>query len=471
MNVVTPTFRNSQPRADDSSFDDAAEEGTFMTIEEAERTRQPVPATGWAALRPMLLRLHFYAGVLVGPFLLVAALTGLLYVFTPQLEQQLYDHELHVPASSQSQPLAEQVRVATEALPGEEPQAVRPAPSPTDTTRVIFNDAEDRASYFRTVFVDPHTAEVRGVLETYGSGQALPLRTFFDQLHRNLNLGDPGRVYSELAASWLWVVVLGGVVLWVTRRRSRLAAMFKPRLRGSKRQRVLSWHGSLGLCIALGLLFLSATGLTWSTYAGANIGELRSALSWETPSVPTDLPQPADGDVGVDRVLATATAHGLSGNVEITPPDDGGAYRVQEIGRSWPTQQDAIAVHPGTGEVTASLPFADQPLVAKLSRWGIDAHMGMLFGWVNQVLLTAVAVALICMIVWGYRMWWLRRPTRGFGKAPERGAWQRVPKRILIPIGIAALGIAYALPIFGISLLAFLVVDSALGALSRRQVA
>ncbi|GAA2355230.1 PepSY-associated TM helix domain-containing protein [Saccharopolyspora halophila] len=442
-----------------------------MTIEEAERTRQPGPATGWAALRPMLLRLHFYAGVLVGPFLLVAALTGLLYVFTPQLEQHFYAHELHVPASSQSQPLAEQVRVATSALPAEELEAVRPAPSPTDTTQVIFEDPENRASYFRTVFVDPHTAEVRGVLETYGSGQALPLRTFFDQLHRNLNLGDPGRVYSELAASWLWVVVLGGLVLWVTRRRSRIAAMFKPQVRGSRRRRVLSWHGSVGLWIALGLLFLSATGLTWSTYAGANIGELRSALAWETPSVSTDLPRPAAGDVGMDRVLAAADAHGLSGPVEITPPGDGSAYRVQEIGRSWPTQQDAVAVHPGSGEITASLPFADQPLVAKLSRWGIDAHMGLLFGWVNQLVLVVMAVALICMIVWGYRMWWLRRPTRGFGKSPERGAWRRVPNRILVPIGIAALGIAYALPVFGVSLLIFLVVDSALGAISRRRAA
>ena len=30
----------------------------------------------WAVLRPLVLRLHFYAGLFVGPFLLVAALTG-----------------------------------------------------------------------------------------------------------------------------------------------------------------------------------------------------------------------------------------------------------------------------------------------------------------------------------------------------------------------------------------------------------
>lgn len=44
--------------------------------------RPPAPArsgSGWTTLRPLILRLHFYAGVVVAPFLLVAAFTGLLY--------------------------------------------------------------------------------------------------------------------------------------------------------------------------------------------------------------------------------------------------------------------------------------------------------------------------------------------------------------------------------------------------------
>jgi uncharacterized iron-regulated membrane protein len=57
------------------------------------------PASGWAAIRPLLLRLHFYAGVFVGPFLLIAALTGIAYIHMPQLEQALHAQELHVPAA------------------------------------------------------------------------------------------------------------------------------------------------------------------------------------------------------------------------------------------------------------------------------------------------------------------------------------------------------------------------------------
>ncbi|MEU6133184.1 PepSY domain-containing protein, partial [Saccharopolyspora sp. NPDC047091] len=81
-------------------------------------------------------------------------------------------------------------------------------------------------------------------------------------------------------------------------------------------------------------------------------------------------------------------------------------------------------------------------------------------------------LGLLSMIFWGYRMWWLRRPTRGggrVGRVPERGAWRRVPGRIMAPIIVVAAFVAYALPLLGASLLLFLVVDMVLGARARRS--
>lgn len=47
------------------------------------------PRAAWGNL---LRRLHFYVGLFVGPFIFFAALTGTLYVATPQLENALYRH-------------------------------------------------------------------------------------------------------------------------------------------------------------------------------------------------------------------------------------------------------------------------------------------------------------------------------------------------------------------------------------------
>ena len=49
-------------------------------------------------------------------------------------------------------------------------------------------------------------------------------RMWCDDLHRNLHLGDAGRWYSEVAASWLWVLALSGLIIWITRKvRTRCA--------------------------------------------------------------------------------------------------------------------------------------------------------------------------------------------------------------------------------------------------------
>jgi uncharacterized iron-regulated membrane protein len=172
-------------------------------------------------------------------------------------------------------------------------------------------------------------------------------------------------------------------------------------------------------------------------------------------------------------VLAAARAHGLGDPVQITPASKPGrAWVVAQTQRSWPEKQDSVAVDPATGTVVDQLRFADWPLAAKLARWGIDAHMGLLFGLVSQVALAGLALGLICMIIWGYRMWWLRRPTRFDGPAgpagPAGGARAAGPPGgarrpgfgAVALVGALAIGVGVFLPVFGASLLVFLLVDA-----------
>ncbi|MGH4023889.1 MAG: PepSY-associated TM helix domain-containing protein [Pseudonocardiaceae bacterium] len=423
-----------------------------------------------AGLRPLLLRLHFYAGLLVGPVVLVAAFTGLLYTVSPQIEQAVHGRELTVPAGAERIPLAEQVSIAQAALPAGTLTEVRPAAVPDATTRVTFDTPGVREDYQRTVFVDPYTGGVRGTLDTFG--EWLPARAWLDELHRTLLLGNVGRVYSELAASWLWVLALSGLVIWTVRRRrsSRLRRTLLPEVRSSGRRRLRSWHGAVGIWAFGGLLLLSATGLTWSQFAGENVGALRAALNWSTPAVSSTLPAAAgtgaaaagtgaaDGATA-QRMLEVARGSGLDGPVEIRPPGDGGgAWAVQQAQRQWPSKQDAVAIDPSTGRIVDRIDFADWPLAAKLTRWGIDTHMGLLFGVVNQVLLAALALGIICLVCWGYRMWWLRRPTRGWAGPP--GSAMRPGPRAVLAVAVAALVLGVFLPVLGASLLAFLLVDS-----------
>ncbi|OKJ73075.1 PepSY-associated TM helix domain-containing protein [Streptomyces sp. CB02460] len=458
------------------------------TTEEAAATEDfatPTARSGggmWSGLRPLLLRLHFYAGVLIGPFLLVAAVTGLLYTATPQIESVVYHHELKVTPHGEPKPLAAQVDSARDAIPGGQLVSVTKGAGDDDTTRVTFDVKGLPEGYTQTAFVDPYTAEVRGSLRTFG--EWLPVRAWFDSLHRTLHLGEFGRNYSEIAASWLWVEVLGGLALWLgaPRGRETMRRLFVPRRGAQGRKRTLSWHGAVGLWVSAGFLALSATGLTWSAHAGVNIGRIQDALGGATPSVSSTLggaasKQPAPGTsatrTDLDEAVRIARAEGLRGKLVISPPADSrSGYVVKENTRHWPEQQDSVAIDPATGKVTDKVVFDDFPVLAKLTRWGIDAHMGLLFGLANQIALAVIALALIGMLFWGYRMWWLRRPTRGggtrLGRPPVRGAWRRVPGRVMAPLVVVTAVLAYYLPLFGLPLVCFLLAELAIAHLRRR---
>ena len=446
------------------------------TVDPERERRRPSP------FGALLLRLHFYAGVLVAPFLVVAAVTGLLYTVTPQLDAVLYRDQLTVAEGAAARPLAEQIASARAAHPAGDLTAVQPGAG-TETTKVVFALPE-LGEKQHTVYVDPYTGAVRGTLTTwFGS---TPAATWLDDLHRNLHLGDAGRHYSELAASWLWVLALGGLVLWWRRRRS-LRAMLAPDLaarRGVRRTR--GWHAATGAWIAVGLLVLSATGLTWSRYAGGNFSAALDAMDARQPELATGVAgtsaaghhtgaaaaAPVD-PAAADTVLRVARDQGMTGPVELgLPGDAGSAWTVTGVDNTWPVGLDRLAVDPAAQTVVARSDFADWPLPAQLSKLGVQAHMGELFGPVNQVLLAALAVGLLCVIVWGYRMWWQRRPTRTdrrapAGAAPARGAWLGLPAWA-IAVGVPVVfAVGWALPLLGVPLAAFLVADFVTGAVRR----
>lgn len=186
---------------------------------------QSAPDATWSSLRPVLMRLHFFAGLLVAPFILVAAFTGLLYTATPQIEQLVYKDQLKVEAAATSISLSDQVAAARSTHPDGDVLEVNPSEASNRSTRVVFSDATVPDDYAMSVFVDPHSGEVLGQVKSFG--QWLGVRAWVDELHRNLHLGSIGRHYSEMAASWLWVILLSGTVLWINkRRRQRKSSLF-----------------------------------------------------------------------------------------------------------------------------------------------------------------------------------------------------------------------------------------------------
>ncbi|WLI76925.1 PepSY-associated TM helix domain-containing protein [Kosakonia sp. H02] len=430
------------------------------------------PRAAWLNL---LRRLHFYIGLFVGPFIFIAALSGTLYVATPQLENWLYQDALYGVESGEHQPLAKQIAVAEQVTGGHlRLHAVRPGLSGNNTTRVMFSDPQLGVSENRAIFIDPVTLHVTGDMTVYGTSGILPLRQWIDYFHRSLLLGDIGRNYSELAASWMWIAALGGIALWFfTRPKRRITN----RIQNHRRL-----HVTLGWILLAGMVLFSATGLTWSQWAGGNVDKMRAAFGWMTPQVNTQLhgaaeavdphaehhmqhegmnmPDMTPDLTQFDAVLRRAQEAGITASkVEIRPPRSmDTAWTVTEVDRGWPTRVDAVAINGSTLAVVDRTRFADFPLMAKLTRWGVDFHMGILFGVVNQVVLIAFGCALCVMIVVGYRLWWIRRPAMANDTLLH--CWSGLGIAARVWVAMVALLLGLAMPVMGGSLLLFLLIDA-----------
>ena len=217
-----------------------------------------------------------------------------------------------------------------------------------------------------------------------------------------------------------------------------------------------------------------------TVFVGGGTPSLRTTLDGDAPvggehshhggaaAAPTGAANPAT----FDAVLAIAQRINVTtGQVEITPPAaPGKAWVVQEIQRSFPTEVDAVAIDGSTMQVTDRVDFADFPLLAKLSRWGIDIHMGSMFGLANQLVLFVLALGIASLVVLGYAMWWRRRPTRGFAAAPARGVLRGAPWWGIVLVFLGAIGLGLLLPFVGYTLAGFVVLDVVLGLAQRRSV-
>ncbi|HVW43968.1 MAG TPA: PepSY domain-containing protein [Amycolatopsis sp.] len=417
-------------------------------------------------------RVHFLAGIVVAPFLTVLCLTGLVYVFSPQVHDSLYRSALHVSRIGTAQrPLSQQVQAALTAHPEAVLKSVITAPAPDRTTRVVLS--VPGATTDRTVFVDPYTGYLDGELSTVEN--RLPANTWLRQLHSNLQLGEPGRLYAELAASWLPLIVLGGLALWLarTRRKRRLREVLLPVTEGKKGwQRLRAVHGAAGLWLTAGLLVAAVTGLAMSQFAGGRADSALDPIHLRAPVLAAKpVPVPAGvAPIGIDQVVAVAKSAGLSRELSVVAPAGPGApFTVTEITEGLPIHRAAVAIDPYTAAVTERLGWGDYSLAAKLSALGTEFHTGSLFGLANQILLAVIALATLVLLALGYRMWWIHNPYRGRWATLPRPLWRQLshPAGIVVLLAVAAL--AWVLPVFGASLLVFLAVDALIGRLKTRR--
>ncbi len=447
-----------------------------------ERTgTAPAMAPSLPMLYRAIWRWHFYAGLVVVPFLLVFAVTGLIMVYGNSVETFL-GKKYPVAAGGERLRIVDQAAAAQAAIPG-------------GTTRLFVHPAEDsRASVFlvaadgkdHVVSLDPHDGKVLGTI--------VKDDTWFywaDHIHGTLLLGDFGDRLQEIAAGLGIVLVLTGLYLWWPRNSRDWLQALVPNLAVRGRPLWRRLHMTLGFYFSIVLLFFLVSGMAWTGIWGSRIVQAWSTLPAEkfdnvplsdathaamnhgamkeVPWALEQTPMPKSGSqagrqgipmgmVDLDTVAAYAKAIGFDGQFRINPP--GGADGVYTISADSmdgdthdPMGDRTVHIDRYSGKVLADIRFADYSLGGKAMAAGIALHQGNLGFW-NTILNTVYCLFVVFMCVSGLVMWWKRRPAGALG-APRYPSDYRIPRMVL---GIAV-AVSVVFPLTGLAIVAFAVID------------
>lgn len=422
-------------------------------------------------------RWHFYAGVLVMPFLMLLTLTGGLYLFKDEIDHAVYRSMIEVPASSQQADPDQWLAAATRAGEGRAANILVPARA--DQAVRVRVDQPDGAQ--RTVFVDPHTAAVTGVTAYGGVTETIK------KLHSLSLFGGPIgtalNILVEIVAGWAVILCATGLFLWWPRRRT--GAVLRPRETDAGRRPF--WrdvHALTGFYVGGVIIFLAVTGMPWSAVWGDRfMGVMRdtglgrppapAAASPWSHAKPHDapagvgwtlenavLPAHAHGVASLSRVLETAREQGLPRPFTVSIPRS--SDLAWTVSRQTRKAEDArsLYVDGATGAVKADLRWSQFGVMARGFEWGISVHQGTQYGWINRIVMLIGCIAVWLLAISGLIMWWKRRPpslSRRLAGAPLAPPGPRA--RIAVLCIVIPLSILY--PLTGLSLVAALLLDRA----------
>jgi uncharacterized iron-regulated membrane protein len=463
------------------------------------------PQTLIARRRSLFLRIHFWAALIASPFAIVATLTGLLYVFTPQVEAVLHGHLDRVVPAGRPQPLDALVQAARAAAPSEQHVKNVVVPGDADgSVQVVFAPprhsatmaqvghaghgaaasadahaghaghaghvamdklpapivnvtttatAGDRIPRGTVVYVDPYTGKVLGSL-----AEMERFSTWSKRLHSSLLQGDSWRWMIELSASWMMILLLTGIWLWWPR--GQAAALPDATARG--RSAWKQWHGFLGVLLAFMSLAILATGLTWSRHAGDQIRTFRDAIGQAPPTPPKGLQSdggPGQAPLTWEAVLQAAREQAPGITLQMTPPrKERGVWRINSSEQTDPVKKTNLVLDAYSGRTLYQAGWEQQTVFSKGTAVGIPFHRGE-FGVWNQVLLFLFGASVLFSLVSGWVMF-VRRRRQGSATLPRLlpGAWRSAPRGAWVAGAILLL----AMPLFAVSAAVVVLVEAAL---------
>ncbi len=425
----------------------------------------------------LVWRWHFYAGLMVIPFLLILSVTGAIYLFKPQWNDWYYQNLVFV-ESETSQSLStgyeQQLNRVQQSHPGGRIIKFLPPSDSSRSSQFIVITKDDRVL---GVYVNPFNGEILGTRDKEDNLQAI-----VSDIHGRLMIGTTGDRLVELAACWALILIISGLYLWWPRGKISLRGILIPRLGKGRRIFWRDLHAVPAFYASLVVIFLILSGLPWSGFWGnqfANVMNqfpdgmrknvpvsvqlsetlntpVNQTIPWplEKAPLPVSNAVKTDNPITLDDIVTIAEQSNVVKGYGISMPRGAKGVFTVSVTPADPANETTLHIDQYSGEVLADIRWHDYGWVPKAVEMGVSIHTGRYFGWANQLLMLFACIVLVLTSVTGAVMWWQRKPDGKLG-APRLLPDPRVMKRLVIILAVFGL----LFPLAGLSLLVVMALD------------
>ncbi|MGO4569625.1 PepSY-associated TM helix domain-containing protein [Rhizobium sp. 2YAF20] len=420
-------------------------------------------------------RWHFFAGLLVIPFLLNLACTGSLYLFKNEINSTFFAYRNSVTPQGDPLPPSRIIDAAESRFPSMSAVSITEGRNLTSSSKVLLSGANGKL----LVFVDPYSGKVL---------DAVPPSQEFNQVVRKIHSLDYFGTFTnriiEAVGGFAMVLVVTGIYLWWPRGQTGGVVS----IRGTPSRRVF-WrdlHAVTGAFAGMFIFFLALTGMPWSNYWGSHVNayltksglgtpaelwdevptstkvtqDVVSKSGWTMQTAPVPSSTMSTGSaipavaIGVDKAADIAGSLGIAPGFELDlPGSDTGVYTAAIFPEDLANER-TIHIDQYSGKPLVDISYRQYPFLGRAIEWGINVHMGQEWGLFNQLLMLATCLCIILACVTAVAMWWKRRPSGRMGVPPMPPS-----KNVYLGLWIIAGVFGLVFPMSGIAIAAMIALD------------
>ncbi|MEH2079176.1 MAG: PepSY-associated TM helix domain-containing protein [Nostoc sp.] len=370
-------------------------------------------------IRDWTFYIHRYLGLIVALLSIIIGLTGSLLVFEREIDQFLVSQQFgQVIPQGQRLPVesvVETVKTAYASQPELKLSSIITLPDAHLPYVVRLEAPDDKRTQ---VFVNPYTGAIMGSREWERT-----LIGFTFKLHYELLAGKIGEIIIGIAALFLFILSITGIILWPGWR--KLILGFKIKWNAHPKRTNFDIHKVAGIIAAVFLTMIAFTGVCWNFW---DFSQPAIYAATFTPIPPTPVSQPIKGKspLGLDEILKKADA-ALPGAITIymsLPQTPEGVFRVgkkqlqetDEYGRS------QVYLDQYTGKVVQLKNGLEPSRADVVFNSFSPMHYGTFGGLPTRILYIFVGLSPLILSITGFVMWWYRYK----GKNPRQKSMKMI---------------------------------------------